>query len=196
MKTIPRSVTGATRKFDLREAGNLRLAMISDTHGELDEQVAAVVGGFDLVLHAGDICGAPVLEQLAAGGRELIAVRGNNDIPRLWPEAERGALAPIPEVVHIDLPGGRLTMEHGHRFPDEGDYHQLLREQYPTSRLIVYGHTHVRSVDQDRGPWVVNPGPCGRVRLKDGPSCVTLEVAGDDWALEMHHFPLPETAAG
>lgn len=181
-------------RLDLRSAGHLRLVMISDTHGALNGRVAALVDDYPLVLHAGDICGAEVLERLAAGGRRVIAVRGNNDIPRLWRRSERRVLERIPDLARIDLPGGEIVMEHGHRYPDgsEAQYHRLLRERHPACRMVVYGHTHARSIDREGAPWVVNPGPCGRTRLKDGPSCVTLDVKGGEWGVEMHHFTRPE----
>ena len=56
----------------------LRIGLISDTHGLLRPEVLDFLRGSDHILHAGDICGAAVLQQLAALA-PVTAVRGNND---------------------------------------------------------------------------------------------------------------------
>ena len=50
-----------------------------------------------------------------------------------------------------------------------GPDHTDLRWDHADARLIVYGHTHIRVVDQKEVPWVVNPGASGKVRNHGGP---------------------------
>src|SRR6478672_1911861 len=52
--------------------------LISDTHGLLRPEAAAFLRGSDLIVHAGDICDASVLEALGTIA-PTVAVRGNND---------------------------------------------------------------------------------------------------------------------
>ena len=52
--------------------------VISDTHGLLRPEAVSALRGVNLVLHAGDVGTADVLDELSAVGR-VVAVRGNVD---------------------------------------------------------------------------------------------------------------------
>jgi putative phosphoesterase len=54
------------------------IGVISDTHGLLRPEVADAFGGVGLILHAGDIGTAEILDQLRKIA-PVVAVRGNND---------------------------------------------------------------------------------------------------------------------
>src|SRR5271167_1972711 len=56
----------------------LRVGVMSDTHGLLRAEARAFLTGCDYIVHGGDIGSATVLEELEALA-PLIAVRGNND---------------------------------------------------------------------------------------------------------------------
>ena len=56
----------------------MRIGVISDTHGLLRPEALRELRGAELLIHAGDIGSAEVLEELRAHA-PLVAVRGNND---------------------------------------------------------------------------------------------------------------------
>ena len=56
------------------------IGIISDTHGSLDPRAYAALFGVDLIIHAGDIGGPPVLNELETIA-PVVAVLGNNDFP-------------------------------------------------------------------------------------------------------------------
>ena len=56
-------------------SANLRVGLVSDTHGLLRPEVRAFLVGCDYIVHGGDVGAAGILEQLAAMA-PLIAVRG------------------------------------------------------------------------------------------------------------------------
>lgn len=65
----------------------MRIGVVADTHipgraRALPEALLRGLAGVDLILHAGDICVAPVLDWLAELA-PVIAVAGNNDPPAL-----------------------------------------------------------------------------------------------------------------
>lgn len=175
-------------KVDLRHHQQLTLAILSDTHGYLDPSVAAMVRECDVVLHAGDIMGAAVLDQLQPRMGRVIAVRGNNDFPGVWPTGEVDRLDAIPDTVEIRCQGGDIAMEHGHRLATIDSDHFPLAYRYPGARLVVYGHTHRLRLDDDRRPWLLNPGAAGATRTGGGPSCCRLQIDGCDWRIEMFRF--------
>src|SRR5258708_36237302 len=57
---------------------DLRVGLISDTHGLLRPDARAFLMGCDYIVHGGDVGGADILDDLPAIA-PLIAVRGNND---------------------------------------------------------------------------------------------------------------------
>ncbi len=165
-----------------------RVALLADTHGFLDPRVAALVRGCDACAHAGDVGNAAVLDALAPSGGVVVAVRGNNDVPRKWPPDEQRVLADLPWEATLDLPGGRLVVVHGHRWPAR-DRHQRLRHAFPEARAIIYGHSHRLACDTSMVPWVLNPGAAGRVRTYGGPSCIVLDASEEGWNVEVMRLP-------
>lgn len=167
------------------------VALVADTHGFLDLRVAAIARDSDLVIHAGDIGAAGILDELAAGGARVIAVAGNIDVPHRRPASERFLAERLPSETEVSLPGGTLAIEHGHRFPAR-TRHRRLRQAHPDAAAVVCGHSHHRVIDRDAVPWVLNPGAAGRSRAYGGPGCLLLYVDAAGWRIETRHFePLP-----
>ncbi|MGC9008626.1 MAG: metallophosphoesterase family protein [Halothiobacillaceae bacterium] len=53
----------------------IRVALVADTHGMLDERIAEIVADCDLVVHAGDIGAPRVLAALQPKSGRVMAVR-------------------------------------------------------------------------------------------------------------------------
>lgn len=168
----------------------LRALLLADTHGQLHPQILALVGGSDLVVHAGDIGHPDILAQLAADHRRVVAVRGNNDTPAKWPPAQGALLQSLEPVAELALPGGSIVVVHGDRVNPAGRRHELLRRRFPGARLVLYGHSHRQVIDRSATPWVANPGAAGRSRTFGGSGCILLTIAGGRWHLDPLHFPL------
>jgi hypothetical protein len=169
---------------------SVTVGILSDSHGFLDPRIAETVNQCDHIVHAGDIFNASVLQQLKPK-KALIAVAGNNDYAGVWDDDEADVVNALPAYAELELPGGLLVIEHGHRLGNRPD-HQQLRADHTSARLIVYGHTHHRALDQDIFPWVVNPGASGKVRTHGGPSCMVLHTSPDNWKIDTVVFNSPE----
>ena len=163
------------------------VALVADTHGVLDPRVGELARGADLVIHAGDVGGQAVLDALAAGGARVIAVHGNADTPRHWPDDEQELRARLPAEAAIELPGGTLVVEHGHRFPAR-TRHRRLREAHTGAAAVVCGHSHRQVLDLEATPWILNPGAAGRARTYGGPGCILLQAAVTRWHVQPHRF--------
>ena len=168
---------------------SVRIAIISDTHGIINPNIIEIIKSCDKVIHAGDICGAHVLEKLESINQHVTAVAGNNDASGLWPVTETHVVNALPHIAHVEAPGGTLAIEHGHRHGMHTPCHDSLRKTHPNARVIVYGHTHNMLVDKDLSPWVVNPGAAGHTRTRGGSSCLVLTATESEWDIEMHRFP-------
>ena len=138
------------------------VAVVADTHGRPDPGLAPWLDRARpaLVLHAGDVGGRHVLDDLAARA-PLVAVRGNIDAP-----------APdLPDAVVLDLapagqPGLRILLTHiavvGPRL--RADVRRLAEAE--RAGLVICGHSHVPLLVRDGPRAVFNPGSVGPRRFQ------------------------------
>lgn len=166
----------------------VRVCILSDTHGRVDARILGIAADCDWCLHAGDIGGQLVLDALRAANPRTLAVRGNNDIPDKWAAEEKAVLRTLPRTATLELPGGVLAAEHGHRVSPVSQRHARLRDRHAGARAVVYGHSHRLSIDQTAEPWILNPGAAGRSRTYGGPSCLVLTASRAKWAVEACRF--------
>lgn len=165
------------------------MAVLSDTHGHLDERIAAAICGSDYIVHAGDVGSRAVVAQLRARKAKPLVVRGNNDTPAKWLDSELEFLQSLPHEASLDLPGGRLVVVHGHRGGTAKKRHDWLRRRHADAKVIAYGHSHRLCVDCDDLPWVINPGAAGWARTFGGPSYVIISASEEEWMVEPRRFP-------
>ncbi len=172
--------------FDFSSYEQAEIGVLSDTHSFIDPSIIKHLVGCDLVLHAGDIGSMSVLNQLNQITNEVISVCGNNDTTGQWDIAEHEELNKIPLTAEISLPGGIISITHGDEFfSDYDDWHAKLRATYPSSKAIIYGHSHRLVCDQDQEPWVLNPGAAGATRVqKHGVSCLRIQTSIASWNVQ------------
>jgi len=150
----------------------LRVILLADTHiadgsgRTLDPRVLDEIDGADLVLHAGDVVGAELLDELRSRA-PVHAVLGNND------EALRGVL---PEELETEVGGVHVAVVH-----DSGARQgrvDRLRRRFPDADLVVFGHSHQ---PEDRigptGQRIFNPGSCTQRRTAPVRTFGVLEVS-------------------
>lgn len=144
----------------------MRLGVISDTHGLLRPEVFEAFAGVDHILHAGDIGGSGLLDELGALA-PVSAVYGNTDGQEL-----RNAL---PKVASLQLEGFDIIMTHGDEFGTPTP--QALNAAFPAAQIIIYGHTHRPLLTLvDVVVTVMNPGGAGPRRFNLPPSVGILEL--------------------
>ncbi len=124
-----------------------------------------------MILHAGDVCTATVLDELAQYA-PVTAVVGNNDGPDV---AAWGAA----ETALVRAAGLRIAMIHDSG-PAAGRLARM-RVRFPHADLVVFGHSHIPLDMATEGFRIFNPGsPTDRRRQSHGTLGV-LDV--DDGAL-------------
>jgi len=140
------------------------IGLISDTHGLVRPAVHDALKGVELILHAGDVGGPEILDELRLIA-PVQAVFGNTDppgVPYLTPS------------IDIEIGGVRVHVSHGHEVgsptPDK------LAARYD-SDVVVYGHTHRQLVTILEGRLFVNPGAAGPRRFKLSASVGILSIA-------------------
>jgi uncharacterized protein len=140
------------------------VGLIADTHGLVRPQVADAFAGVELILHAGDVGGPSVLEQL---GRiaPVEAVSGNVDDRR----------DPALRRARVVIAGGiTIHVSHGDELGRPTPALALARY---SGNVVVFGHTHRAVVHRDEtGRLAVNPGAAGPRRFDVQPSVARLTI--------------------
>ena len=151
------------------------VGVIADTHGLLRPEAVAALASVDLIVHAGDIGSAALLDELARIA-PVLAVRGNNDRDA-W-------AAPLPETVTAEIAGVRVHVVHDLKML-AGDPAGLGVD------VVISGHSHKPSVTRRPGLLLLNPGSAGPrrfslpiavARLSLGPSGARAEIVELDVA--------------
>ena len=128
-----------------------------------------MLDGADAILHAGDVCVAETLDELARYA-PVHVVRGNNDGPDV---AAWGA----PDRLELDIGGVAIAMIHDSG-PETGRAARLAKI-FPAADLVVFGHSHIPWDETIGAQRAVNPGsPTDRRRQ---PRATMAELLiGDD----------------
>src|SRR5918994_4317523 len=138
------------------------VGLISDTHGLMRPEALEALSGVDVILHAGDVGSASVLDALWAVA-PVHAVRGNVDMTG----------GELRDFLSLQLDGARIHVSHGDELGSPTP--AALAARYDAD-VIVFGHTH-RPVVTHVGPTlVINPGAAGPARFNLKPSVALLTL--------------------
>ncbi|MFC3298317.1 YfcE family phosphodiesterase [Arthrobacter agilis] len=164
---------------------SLSLTILADTHlprraRALPSAVWAAVEASDVVVHAGDWTEAPLLDELEARARRLIACYGNNDGADLR--------ARLPLVARAELDGVRLGVVH--ETGQSQGREARMAALYPDTDVLVFGHSHIPwDTTAPSGLRLLNPGsPTDRRRQ---PFCTFLTAVIDAGTLTVATHRLP-----
>ena len=152
------------------------LGLISDTHGLIRPGVHAALTGVELILHAGDVGGSAILDELRLIA-PVKAVLGNTD-----PPGEPG----LAEEIVLEVGGLRVHVSHGHEVGSPTPAKLAVRYD---ADVVVCGHTHRPLVTQHDGRLFVNPGAAGAKRFNISPSVGKLTVANGKAEIEIIDIP-------
>ncbi len=150
----------------------MRIGLISDTHGTLSRAAYAELADCDHLIHAGDIGGPQILEELRTIA-PITAVLGNNDIPEYGASVGRYAVCSIGGV--------RFLVAHipGHLQAALSGRTSVLGPGDPIPDVAVHGHTHVPRIVHDEAfpaGMLICPGSPSRPRGGSRPSVAKLLI--------------------
>jgi len=137
-----------------------RIGVISDTHGLVRPEALRALAGAELIIHAGDVGDADVLDALRTVA-PVVAVRGNID-RGVWTAA-------LAETAVVERAGRLLYVLH--------DVHRLdLDPRAAGFDAVIAGHSHQPRIDRRDGVLFLNPGSAGPRRFRLPASVARLDV--------------------
>lgn len=117
----------------------IKVAIISDTHDVLRDEVVEELKKCDYIIHAGDITKQEILDNLQAITITYV-VKGNND------------KLDLNEEEYFNIGNYKFYLVHKINEPKDVDFY-------------IYGHSHKLACYQKRKTMYLNPGSCGRKRF-------------------------------
>ncbi len=156
----------------------MRIAVVGDTHGHtsvIEKELAR--RRFDYLLFTGDFLkdGLDLAGELSV---PFYGVSGNCD--RSFRDINEQLLRMGPFKIYI---------VHGHQY---GVKHGLMKLYYRACELdadiVLFGHTHVATVEEIDGIWLINPGSPVNPRAGSQPSYVVINIEGEDMNADIHYL--------
>lgn len=133
----------------------MRIGLISDTHGYLDDSILRHLDSCDEIWHAGDFGSLSVADRLAAH-KPLRGVYGNIDGQEIRQN--------YPEHLRFRCEQVDVWMTHIGGYP--GRYHPTIRQAIALDppQLFICGHSHILKViyDEKLQCLHLNPGAVGK----------------------------------
>ena len=154
-----------------------RIAVVSDSHGTI-ENISLFIDRLkdvDALYHLGDHAedALPLSNRLNCG---FVAVRGNCD-----PFSD----APVSYIVNWH--GRRILLLHGHTV--SGLLSLLYAARQANADVVMFGHSHVPSIETVEGVLMLNPGSLSRPRTAKGPSVAILTLTDGSIDAELLFAP-------
>ena len=144
-----------------------RIGVISDTHIpkrglRVPDVALRHFEQVELILHAGDLSTLTVIDQLEAYA-PVVAVQGNVEQPEV--------IASLPIKREIVVGGCVIGLVH---ILGDRKYHaRNARNEFPTARAVVFGHSHIPYTEDNGGLLLLNPGSATDRRTQP---CCTLAL--------------------
>lgn len=150
-----------------------RVGIISDTHiphfRQLPEAVWVHFAGVELIIHAGDLSVLSVIAELETIA-PVVAVQGNVE------HEEVVLKLPIKREVVV----GPCRIGVVHILGESARYAKTARREFPTARVVVFGHSHTPYNQEHDGQLLFNPGSATDRRRQ--PTCSIGMLYIDDEA--------------
>lgn len=161
-----------------------RIGIISDTHlpGRARRIPDAALRHFEeveLIIHAGDLSNRAALDQLEAYA-PVEAVQGNIELPEVV------ATLPIKRQIVV----GGCVIGILHILGDRAHYARNARREFPSARVVIFGHSHIPYLEDRDGLLLLNPGSATDRRRQPHCSIALLTIEDGEPRAEIIALPL------
>lgn len=143
----------------------VKIGIISDTHGLMRPQVLEILKTCDYILHGGDINKEEILDMIRPLA-SIYVVRGNND--KEWAEG-------LSKSLRFRIEGVEFFMVHNKKDVDW---------ELGNAQVVIFGHTHKYFEKIIDGRLWLNPGSCGRRRFDQEITMAVMTVENGSYQVE------------
>lgn len=131
-----------------------RLGVLSDTHipfraRRVPDAALHLFAGeqVELILHAGDLSSLAVVRQLEAYA-PVVAVAGNVEMDEVT----------LALPIKRELVVGGCVIGIVHNLGERHHYARTARQEFPSARVVIFGHSHIAFNADADGLLLLNPG--------------------------------------
>jgi uncharacterized protein len=162
-----------------------RIGVLSDTHVPSRARAVPQTAldlferhAVDLIIHAGDVSPMTVINQLSAYA-PVEAVQGNVEL--------QDTIDALPLKREIVVGGCSVGIVHD--LGSRPRFRENARREFPSARIVIFGHSHIPRVDDTDGLLLLNPGSATdrRTQLR----CTIALLAISDGAPRAEIIELP-----
>ena len=144
----------------------MKILVISDTHGNMPIKIKEL--GIHAVIHAGDVGDRKFMREFSSI-EDFYVVAGNTD------SALEGI---VPHTVCSTIEGVKFFLVHNLSAP-----HRMIMSNFREINdckpdIVVYGHTHMPSIEMKDNVIFLNPGSLGKDGLTGRKTYAIMEVEG------------------
>ncbi|MGZ3716406.1 MAG: metallophosphoesterase family protein [Ktedonobacterales bacterium] len=148
------------------------IGVISDTHvpsraRRVPDAALHHFENVELIVHAGDLSTLAVRDQLAAYA-PVEAVQGNVEQPEV--------LAALP--IKRELLVGGVAIGVVHNLGERKHFARNARREFPSARVVIFGHSHIPYLEDAHGLLLLNPGSATDRRTQ--PYCTIAMLTIED----------------
>jgi putative phosphoesterase len=151
----------------------IKIGLLSDTHGFIDDKVLKFFETCDEIWHAGDIGNIETADKIAAF-KPLKAVHGNID--------NHKSRIVYPEHLRFNCENVNVWITHIGGYP--GHYDVKVRKEMNENppRLFICGHSHILKViyDKQNNLLHINPGAAGISGFHKIRTAVRFKIDGNE----------------
>jgi uncharacterized protein len=150
----------------------IKIGVLSDTHGFIDQPILDFFKDCSEIWHAGDLGDISIMDELSKD-KVFRGVYGNIDdweVRRELPEFAEFSVEQVKVMItHIGFYSGHYIQEVTRR----------LNESKP--KLFICGHSHILKIknDHDRKMLLINPGAAGKHGIHQVRTAVRFDIDGD-----------------
>jgi len=158
----------------------LKLFVISDTHGNIDEALEIIdnTNEIDLILHLGDM-DKDAKKLSAHTDKKVIGVRGNNE----------SSFCKTPEYHVLETEYGNILLTHGHLDQVGVDLQKLIyRAEEAGCKAVFFGHTHAPMYAESYGIYALNPGSFSLPQRSSSGSYAIVDISKDEFSASIHYL--------
>jgi uncharacterized protein len=145
------------------------IGIISDTHiphfKKLPDAIWEHFAGVELIIHAGDLSILSVVKELETIA-PVVAVQGNVE------DEEVIHTLPIKREIVV----GHCRIGIVHILGDSHNREKIARHEFPSARVVVYGHSHIPCNEERNGQLLFHPGSATDRRRQERCSLGLLHV--------------------